>query len=481
MSEKRIKKEYSPEMKKLIKKLKGLGVIIIILAVIIGFSTYIDSLKSDISLPNNNSLLISENKSDVVYGDNIYKTASILGKYKANKNGFNIVGTSADNEKAYAILDMFEEIGLENTETISVPMSGWNLTDVSMTFECNCNDKGTMTFSSFGTYPGNFRFTSTPIEVIYIGSSTNIDKYDIQGRGVIVSDDENLEDLVNKVQNKGAKFLMYSQNREVISSSFVDLSFNFPTNFPIFVISNSNLGLIQQEFELGVDKLVTMNGSSTLIDEINGLFVKGEIVGKNKNKYITVMAYRDSISYGFQESNVTVAELIEIAKALKEENYIPKYTIRFIVGTGSKWGSILNSKYAGLRNYLEKYNPSNVKAVLLLDGNKSLSDVYLMQTAVTGSEKGLKNGISKFNNEYKKVHNEINTEIIETSVKELDARIWEEYKVPVVTAVEPFGSRYSAYKGSDCDSAALDINREVEQFKIPYYTALLKQLNLINY
>ncbi len=481
MSDNKIKKEYSPEMKKLIKKLKSLGVIVVILAIIIGFSSYIEKLKSDVSLPNNNSLLISENKSNINYGDNIYKTASILSKYKANKNGFNIVGTSADNEKAYAILDMFEEIGLENTETISVPMSGWNLTDVSMTFDCNCSDKGTMTFSSFGTYPGNFRFTSTSMEVIYVGNSTNIDKYDIQGRGVIVSDDENLEDLVSKVQSKGAKFLMYSQNREIVGSHFVDLSFNFPTNFPVFVISNSNLALIQQEFELGVDKIVTMNGSSTLMDEINGLFVKGEIVGKNKNKCITVMAYRDSISYGFQESNVTVAELIEIAKTLKEENYVPKYTIRFVVGTGSKWGSILDSKYAGLRNYLKKNNPSYVKSVLLLDGNKSLSDVYLMQTAVTGSEKSLKNVVTKFNNEYKKVNNDINTEIIETSVKELDARIWEEYEVPVVTAVEPFGSRYSAYKGSDCDSAALDVDREVEQFKIPYYIALLKQLDIMSY
>ena len=480
MSEK-IKKEYSPEVKKLIKKLKGLGVIVVILAIVICFSSYIENLKSDVGLPNNNSLLISDNKSDIVYGDNIYKTASILGKYKSNKNGFNIVGTSADNEKAFAIVDMFNEIGLKNVETISVPMNGWNLTDVSMTFECNCNDKGTMTFSSFGVYPCNFRFLSNSVEVVYIGSSTNVDNYNVEGHGVIVGDDENLEELVSKLQSKGAKFLMYSQDRDLGSSHYVDLSFNFPTNFPVFVISASNLALIQQEFEVGVDKLVTLAGSSTLMDEVNGLFVKGEIVGKDKNKCITVMAYRDSISYGFQESNVTVAELIEIAKVLVNENYTPKYTIKFIVGTGSKWGSILDCKYAGLRKYLEKNNTKNVKSVLLLDGNKSLPDVYLMQTAVTGNNKSVKNAITKFNNEYKKVHNEINTEIIETTAKELDARIWEEYKVPVITAVEPFGSTYSMYKGSDCDSAALDVDRDVEQFKIPYYVALLKQLDIINY
>lgn len=481
MSEnKKIKKEYSPEMKKLIKKLKGLCVIIVLLAIIIGFSTYIDNLKSEVSF-NSESLLVSENKSDVIYGDSIYKTASILSKYKANNNGFNIVGTSADNEKAFAIQDMFNEIGLKNVETISVPMSGWNLTNVSMSFECNCGDGGIMTFSSFGTHPSNFRFNSSAMPVIYVGSSLDIDKYDIQGRGVIISDDENLEDLVIKAQSKGAKFLMYSQNRELSSSSYVDTSFNFPTNFPVFVVSNSNLALIQQEFEKGVDKTVTMSGSSTLIDSTNGLFVKGEIVGKEKKKFINVMVYRDSISYGFQESNVTVAEMIEIAKVLVNEKYTPKYTIRFIVGTGSKWGAIKDSKYAGLRSYLEKNNPTLVKAVLLLDGNKSMSDVYLMQTAVTSNNKAVKSVITKFNNDYKKVHTEINTEIVETTAKELDARIWEEYKVPVITAVEPFGSKYMMYKGSDCDSAALGVDRDVEQFKIPYYVALLKQLDVIKY
>ena len=122
-----------------------------------------------------------------------------------------------------------------------------------------------------------------------------------------------------------------------------------------------------------------------------------------------------------------------------------------------------------------------VKAVLLLDGNKSMSDVYLMQTAVTSNNKAVKSVITKFNNDYKKVHTEINTEIVETTAKELDARIWEEYKVPVITAVEPFGSKYTMYKGSDCDSAALGVDRDVEQFKIPYYVALLKQLDVIKY
>ena len=132
-------------------------------------------------------------------------------------------------------------------------------------------------------------------------------------------------------------------------------------------------------------------------------------------------------------------------------------------------------------SYLEKNNPTLVKAVLLLDGNKSMSDVYLMQTAVTSNNKAVKSVITKFNNDYKKVHTEINTEIVETTAKELDARIWEEYKVPVITAVEPFGSKYTMYKGSDCDSAALGVDRDVEQFKIPYYVALLKQLDVIKY
>ena len=68
-----------------------------------------------------NSILLEDNNIDGIdYAEAFRSTALDIMQYEENDTGFNIAGSNADQEKADALVEIFNSIGLENVEKIPV-------------------------------------------------------------------------------------------------------------------------------------------------------------------------------------------------------------------------------------------------------------------------------------------------------------------------------------------------------------------------
>lgn len=434
-----------------------------------------------------NSILTEDNTTnDYDYAEAFRETAVDLMRYEENDTGFNIAGSNADSEKADAIVEIFNSIGLENVEKIPVLMDGWINKGVEISFPCECADNGVLHMYRLGSYPSTFEFKNTNLDLVYVnkGNETDYVGIDVKGKGVLFSRVNELKSRVERAIEKGAAYIIYPYESEYSSASYkVDIGLNLPTNIPIFVIGESNFNLLEDSIKANNNELtITITGSSELKEDVYSDFVVGEIVGSKKNEYIYVTANRDSIEDGFFSANVSVAELIEIAKELINSGYTPKYTIRFLVTTGSEWGSIEGGKNIGISEYLKQIDLSNIKSVLVIDGSKPLNSLVLTETQVNDISDTFYEMISNYNELFKeKGYRFINTINSLTSVYSTEGLIWAENGVSTVVQAEPSTSDYFYIEDSSSDTPTLIIDSKQSKFLVEFYVGLLKEMCRFRY
>lgn len=423
---------------------------------------------------------IVKDTSVIDFSEKVHTQSLELLQFRENPDGFSIVGSQADKDKLKYLSDRFTEIGLSNVHTVEIPMDGWSYKGLTIQFECECSDSGIMTLYSFGAYPYNFEYKDSVYQLVNVGEGTLEDLNNcgnLYNKGVVFKSSSDLVNKINNAISKEVAFIIYTDSENIYPSSYrVDMNLvsenNFDKNIPIFVISSATYSSITKGIPTYSSRYITMNGSSELIENTSGEFLIGEIQGSHKNKYIYITANRDTIEQGFLSSCQSVSELLTMAEVLSKENYVPKYTLRFMITTGTEWGSLSNEVNVGISRYLSGNN-DKIQSVLVLDGSKALKDTVFLETQVS---KELKENVEKFNSKY------TNT-IIKNTVTDLDgninteASIWSTQGIPTIRLGDNFASFYVDIRNSSYDTASLGTDANVVNFVIDYYTRLIKSLS----
>lgn len=434
---------------------------------------------------NDSSSILSNSNvksGDIDYSDEFRNVALELMRNKETNSGFNIVGTVSDQNKADYIETLFTELNLSNVRQEPILLDGWSLTDVSMSFACDCDDSGILTLHRIGVYPSNFSYNATDFDVVYIenGVEKDYSNIDIKNKGVLLGKSVDIKQSVDLAIEKGAAFVIYPYISDYSPVGYkVDVSLDLPTTIPIFVLSKGNFNTVYKYLDENKMIRISLTGTSVLSSNVESSFVIGEIEGKKKDKYVYVTANRDSIDSGFMSSNLNVAELYLLAKELKESNFKPYYTIRFMVTTGQEWGSISKNEYnIGISKYLETFeNLEDIQSVLVIDGSKPLEGKVVTETQIGNSEE-IRGKLETYNTEFKEKEYRFINVINEVSDMFItEGLVWYEKNVPVVIQAEPMSSEYKEIEDTSLDNPELGIDKVQSQFLIEYYMGVIKLLS----
>ena len=434
------------------------------------------------NVDNNETDLFSNSvfklNSDIDYSELLHLEALNLTQFKSNNLGFSIVGSKGLRDKSEYIYSRFEEIGLKNVSYIPVITDGWELSDITMVYPCTCSEAGYFTLSKVGVYPSNFNFNETVIDFIHVDNG-NIEKYDgidVTRKGVIINTDVDIVEKVSIAKSMGAVFVIF-KSVNVIDGGFnqIDLTLRMPDDIPVFSISANSYSTLTKEISYGDSIPITVNGSSLLTENVEHNFVMGEIVGKETDKYIYITANMDTYFQGYQSSCVSIAEMFIIADILIDNDYLPEYTIRFLVTSGSEWSSIDNSKFnIGLKHYLSDISIEDIKFVIVIDGNKFMQNTVFSEIQVSDN---LFNIINEYNDSFNYIeYNVINSVGRIDTYRVSDALVWNEFIDNIILQAEYKGSVYQYYENSTADAASLGVDSELCLFVLNYYLGIVNLL-----
>ena len=409
------------------------------------------------------SLLTSENKSKLFPEgskiENLRLNSMDYSQFKDNNEGFNLVGNSKDKDESDFIYKQMKEIGLKNVEQVPITIDGWDLGDLSMTFKCDCMDTGYMNVYELGVYPCDFSFKGEKYQVLYVDSLLNYNE-SLIGKGVLIDIDKYKEMPMEseKAKELGAKFVIFvDKESNLLIDVKLDLSINVPKDLPIFVISESTLRNIKDNLDEMNQIEVEISGHSKLKKDVESSFIVGELKGKSSSKYIYITANRDSFFNGFYGSNISISELLSIAEHLINDDYKPKYTIRFLVTTGHEWGSIDGGFNIGLKKYLETINTKKVKYALVLDGCKPIEKSVLQEFQC--SDNKLIEDVSSILKSLKTTETKYLTVTSDISNSRItEAEVWSELGVKTILQAEPMTSEYYDIENSSADTASIVTN-----------------------
>lgn len=432
---------------------------------------------------NTGSLLTEEQEKTILdrdYGIEIRNEAISLKSYKSNNLGFSVAGSIRDDELTDYIYNRFKEIGLKNVQKVPVELDGWNLSDMSFRFDCDCVEAGYQDYHNFGVYPSEFDFDNRSFSVINVGSLIkNPDSY-VMSKGVLIDSAENIKEEVELAYSKGAVFVVYCDTESSVGTYKVDLEKGISSKIPVFVFSQINYDALVKEVEQGKEITVTIDGYSSLAENITSDFIIGEIVGSKKYEYIYISANRDSILEGFLSSKVSVGELLCLADTLIKEGYKPKYTIRFMVTTGQEFGDINGGKNIGIRNYLnsDKINKKNIKYSIVLDGSKPLLESLMTEYDVSSKSVKLKEKLENLNNTIESKSLGYITQIGEISSSYVtEALVWDEFGIPTIHQAEPITSFYYTIEDTSKDDASIKLESDYCTYLIYYMREILNLLD----
>ena len=436
------------------------------------------------SCSDTGSLLTSEQELSIMerdYGLDIRMEAIKLKNYKGNNLGFSIAGNSKDAELTDYIYNRFKEIGLKNVEKVPVEMDGWNLSNMSFKYFCDCVENvGYQEYHNFGVYPSNFNFDNKSFQLLNIGSLIENPETNVMGKGVLLDSADNIKEEVDLAYSRGAVFVVYCDTDSESGSYTVDTELGITSDIPVFAFSKLNYEMLVKEVELYNEIEVTVDGSSTLKDSITSDFIIGEIEGSKKYEYIYISANRDSIFEGFLSSKVSVGELLCFADTLIQEGYKPKYTIRFMVTTGQEFGEINGGKNVGIRNYLnsDKINKRNIKYSIILDGSKPLLDSLLTQYDISSDDTKLKEKLEKLNTKIEEKSMGYITQIGEINSSYItEALVWDEFNIPTIHQAEPMTSIYYSIEDTNTDNASIKLESDYCTYLIYYLREILNILD----
>jgi Zn-dependent M28 family amino/carboxypeptidase len=135
--------------------------------------------------------------------------------------------------------------------------------------------------------------------------------------------------------------------------------------YPGFDVGKEDAAMLERLAEQGT-VTVELSSAATLGGAVNDSNVVGEIKGRDlPNEWIVICAHLDAWDYGTgsQDNGAGVAEVLEVARAIKASGYVPRRSVRFVLWGGEEEGLI------GSRAYVKAHEAelSQIVAVLNTD------------------------------------------------------------------------------------------------------------------
>ncbi len=269
--------------------------------------------------------------------------------------GFRWAGTSAERAVAYRTYDEFKAMGLRGVKLEPVPVDVFEFKHASVTAGCE-----TFLASSFaGTPPtGPDGITA---EVIYVGNGTK-EAFDaaeaaygpVEGKLVLMDLDFGVAFWMSlpgaEAAHRGAAgvIMTYGDGGYYWFADDALGSFDATYQFdwaPMVYISKTDGDRLREQVvaanEACEPYVATMvcDTDVTMADEGGCAFnVIGRLPGKKRGQPIIVSAHMDAHFTGGMDDTGALANMIAIAKAMRDSCYVPNYDIVFLATAGEEFG-----------------------------------------------------------------------------------------------------------------------------------------------
>ena len=439
---------------------------------------------SILSKDNVNSFVLDTG--DTNYYESVHIEALKVLEAVSIKTGFSIVGSDGDIEKLKYIEKRFSELGLSNINTVDLTLDGWELSDIVMKVNCECADEGIMTIYNIAAYPREFDYNSEVFRLMNVvgGTQEDYDKIDEspEYKGILIHDSEDFFAAIDLAYEKKAAFVMYVFSSTIDSSmAKLDMTSDyagyFPKDIPIFVISSSSYTVLKNAIEDYEVTEIRLTGSSKFTKDVTGTFLMGDIVGTNPNDIVYITANRDTIFQGFMSSCQNVGEMFVLIEQLKQHNVQPKNTLRFLVTTGQEWGSMEGGYNIGITKYIDEYaRKEKIKAVLVIDGAKPLSNTMTLNTE---SSAAFKDFLNEYNGKFQNIR--FDNRILDILDPDLSTRVtegytWSEAGYDVIIQSDNITTDFGYIENSTSDKPSLGTDSDIANFLVRFYYGVIMEL-----
>lgn len=256
--------------------------------------------------------------------------------------GFRTAGSDYEHACADYLEGLMTEIGLEDVEQVGVDVDRWQFDDASLTIANTKIDITPASYAQSGTDEGGIT-----AEIVNVGNGFAMDYEgkDVEGKIVLAGVDQAneswIDGYIHEAYLRGAAALVtydkggYAEGSDEIRNMQDVCADDY---LPTVSISAKEAQRIRKAIKKG-------NNECTLrVDcEVEGwgtsYNVVGTIKGKSSEQQIVVSAHYDKYFYGFQDDSVAVANVLAIAKAMKESGYVPENDIVFVCHGAEEWGA----------------------------------------------------------------------------------------------------------------------------------------------
>lgn len=252
-------------------------------------------------------------------------------------------GSEAEHKAAAYLEKVMKDIGLEDVQKEGAPCDIFDARGASLVI----GDKEYKVYSYEASGTDADGITS---EIVYMGTGTaaEYDGVDVKGKIVLVDVNQRADWWVTypmlEAEYQGAAAVLAAQTggfAEIADDALNSNDICAPMSIPTCSIGAADAKAIQEQIKADGSVKGTLTVNNITSDEGDGITynVYGKIKGKNSDNRIIFGAHYDCHFFGFQDDHCAVAEVLAIAKAMKDSGYVPENDIVFCLHGAEEWGS----------------------------------------------------------------------------------------------------------------------------------------------
>lgn len=256
--------------------------------------------------------------------------------------GFRTAGSDYEHKAADYLFGLMEEIGLEDIEKVGVDVDKWQFDDASLTVKGTEIDFTPASYAQNGTDADGI---TAEIVDAGTGLAEDYEGLDVEGKIVLVGVDQFdtwIDTYIHEAYVQGAAALVtydiggYAQASNDIRNIQDVCTDDYMTTVSLTANEGKQL---KKAIKAGNNECTLFVDNTVTVGEGTSYNVVGKIKGKSSDQQIVVSAHYDKYFYGFQDDCIAIANVLSIAKAMKESGYVPENDIVFVCHGSEEWGA----------------------------------------------------------------------------------------------------------------------------------------------
>ena len=279
---------------------------------------------------------------DTDYGYEIAYELSTNPEYFSTPDlGGRNAGSEAEHKAADYLVGVMKDLGLEDVQKEGAPCDIFDARGASLVIDGK--EYKVYSYEARGTDADGI--TS---EIVYVGTGTaaEYEGLDVKGKIVLADVNQRADWWVTypmlEAEHQGAAAILFAQTggfAEIADDALNSNDICAPMSIPACSIGAADAKELQEKIKVG-SATGTLTVNNITSDKGDGITynVYGTIKGKSSENRVIFGAHYDCHFYGFQDDNCAVAEVLTIAKAMKDSGYVPENDIVFCLHGAEEWG-----------------------------------------------------------------------------------------------------------------------------------------------